>query len=92
MGTTNTEKHPALTRDQIRQAALALPLEEREELLSEILGSIEENREEIDQSWLAEVKRRIAAYERGETQLIDHDEVMRQVDEDLAEMDAKVLP
>lgn len=56
--------------------------------LPRLSGVLNEEKTDIDESWLKEVKRRIATYERDETQLIDHDEVMRQVDEDLGDMKA----
>jgi hypothetical protein len=76
-----------LTVEQIQQEALMLPLEEREQLTECILNSMERERAEIDESWLEVAERRLRAVERGESSTFDHEEVMRLVDQDLAEMD-----
>ncbi len=66
-----------LTKDQIRNAALELDPIEREALAEELLLSISGGeREAIDAAWLAEARRRDAAYQRGETQAKDVDEVI----------------
>ena len=56
-----------LTKEQIKTAALELGAAEREALAEELLLSVTESeREEVDAAWLIEVKRRDAAYRRGE--------------------------
>jgi hypothetical protein len=35
--------------------------------------------EQIEAAWLEEVKRRLAAYERGELQAVDYEEMMRRL-------------
>lgn len=88
MTTVNPEKSTALTTEEIRRAALNLPIEDRESLTRDLVTSIEEESSEIDQSWIDEVMRRLDRYERGETTPIDHDEVMRTVQQNLDAIDA----
>ena len=58
----------ALTRDQIRSAALQLDPAEREALAEELLLSIgDADRDAIDAAWLAEAHRRDAEYRAGKT-------------------------
>ena len=87
MSASKTETNLPLSFEQVCKAALTLPLEDREQLTAELCRSIEEEQKEIEQSWLEEVKRRIASFERGEMQLIDHEEVMKRIDRQLEEME-----
>lgn len=89
MATADRKQNSAWTPDEIRQAALAMPLEERRQLARDVVDSIEAECRDSEQSWLEEVRRRIAAYERGETELLAHDQVMELVDQDLAELEAE---
>jgi len=58
----------ALTRKQIKSAAMTLDATEREALAEELLLSIERtDRDAIDQAWLAEIRRRDARYRSGKT-------------------------
>ena len=76
-----------MTIEQVEREALALPLEDREQLTERILKSMEKERSEIDAEWLAVAERRLAAIRNGEATLVDHDEVMRQVDRHLDEVE-----
>jgi putative addiction module component (TIGR02574 family) len=62
--------------DEISRKAKQLSAEERAQLAEELLESVES---EIDPAaraaWEAEIKRRVAAYERGEAKLIAAEEV-----------------
>ena len=61
-------------REQIAQQALALPPEDRTylaDVLEKSLTSGEFATPEIAAEWAAEIDRRIAAYDRGETQGVD---------------------
>ena len=80
MPSTETE----LSFEEIRKAAMKLPIEDREKLSIDIVDSVESESSQIDRSWLEEVKRRIARYERGETKLLDHAQVMKEAERDLA--------
>ena len=56
----------AMTRDQVRRAALELAPDERQALAEELLLSISgAERDAIDSAWLAEVRRRDAAFAEG---------------------------
>jgi putative addiction module component (TIGR02574 family) len=53
-----------------------LPREERERLVDELLESLNEPASaELDAAWSEEIKRRLAAYDRGEVQALSADEV-----------------
>ena len=67
--------------DEILEAALALPRDERAELAAILTDSArgESSPEEVQTAWLAEAKRRLAAYERGETKPLDFEETMREL-------------
>ena len=59
-------------------SALSLPLPERALVAQKLLESLDEDAE-IDAAWVAEAEDRLAAYERGELQELDYDEVMREL-------------
>jgi putative addiction module component (TIGR02574 family) len=66
---------------RILDAAMQLPEAERAELAELLTESIGEGfaTEEIKAAWIAEVKRRMTALERGETTLVDFDEMMNRL-------------
>ena len=58
------------------QRGRALPPEERERLVDQLLESLNEPAAaELDATWDAEIERRLAEYDRGEVQAIDAEEV-----------------
>lgn len=64
-----------MNREQIAQAALALPTEDRTylaDVLEQSLTSGEFATPEIAAEWAAEIDRRIAAYDRGESEGMNH--------------------
>jgi putative addiction module component (TIGR02574 family) len=68
-------------------AALALPREKREQLVRELIVSLDQDRSkdpDYDRLWAEEIERRWSAYERGEAQAIDHDEAMRRIQNAMA--------
>jgi len=70
----------ALTKEQIRTAALNLDPVDRESLAEELLLSIDESsRREIDAAWLAEVHRRDADYRAGKTTAKPIDDVLNRL-------------
>ena len=72
-----------LTKEQIRNAAMELPAEEREELAEELMYSITAaEADAIDAAWLAEVQRRSAEFQAGKT-------TARPIEEVLARLEAK---
>lgn len=62
--------------DTVLKAAARLAPAERIELVQRILHSVDPTRPEIDAAWLAEAHERIAAYDRGEVEAFDADEVV----------------
>lgn len=61
-------------RDQIVQQAMTLPPQDREyvvDLLERSLSNLEFRPDEISEAWSQEVKRRLAAYDRGESAATD---------------------
>jgi len=70
------------TSEQILQQALALPLEERAELLEQLLAAFQGPTDPVlDQLWAAEARDRLDAYDRGELEAVDAEEVFDQIDE-----------
>ena len=73
-------------RDQIAEQALALPPEDRAflaDLLEESLATEGFATPELAREWVAEVKRRVAAYDRGERQGLDLKTAMQSMREEL---------
>ena len=68
----------------IFEEARKLTPQEREELLARLRHEFEDEGadgtpEEIEAAWMEEVERRIAAFERGETTCISHEEGMAEL-------------
>lgn len=63
------------TMDMLQAAALSLPQAERARLAATLLASLDED-PRIEKAWIAEVRERIAAYDRGEIESIPGDEVL----------------
>jgi putative addiction module component (TIGR02574 family) len=63
---------------ELKNEALKLSLKERAELARELLRSVDDPTDaEYDALWLEEVGRRVARVERGESQLIPLEEVLK---------------
>ena len=70
------------TSEQILQQALALPLEERAELLEQLLAIFQGPTDAVmDELWIAEAHDRLDAYDRGELEAVDVEKVLEQIDE-----------
>jgi putative addiction module component (TIGR02574 family) len=66
------------TPEEILQAALSMPADQRATLAEKLLESLEENdRKEVDAAWAEEAENRLQAYEKGKIKSIPGDEVMR---------------
>lgn len=65
-----------MSREELLQAALALPRDERVALSVQLLESLEPVEDGVEEAWRAEVERREAAVERGDDELVDADEVL----------------
>jgi putative addiction module component (TIGR02574 family) len=64
--------------EEIKAAVLALPREERAEIVGAAMESLVDPGP-LSNAWKAELDRREAEYEQGKAELIDHDEVFAQV-------------
>lgn len=77
------------TADEILRGALTLSDADRAEIAALLLRSLDEPAEaspaEIEAAWAAEIERRCAAIDRGETTMADWDEVQRKIE-------AEILP
>jgi len=76
------DKHMSIANDTsaVFDAALALPREKREELVRQLVISIDADQPkhpDYDRLWAEEIQKRWAALESGEDPGIDHDEAMR---------------
>lgn len=82
-------------RDEVLQRALALAPDDRAfvaEALEESLPPAEFATPEIAAAWSAEIDRRIAAYDRGETTAVSFDAALDHLRQALAERRAQVRP
>lgn len=62
---------------ELARRGRALSPEDRARLVDLLLDSLEESPDPVvEEAWRQEIRRRIAAYERGEAKLFDADEVM----------------
>ena len=57
----------------LETAALALPREERARLARRLIASLEH---EVEEAWIAEVRERLSAYERGDLDAVSADDVI----------------
>ena len=67
---------------QVRAVALELTEEERIRLAEDLYESVEESDgtpEEIEAAWSEEIADRVEAFERGEVETIDGEEVFRRI-------------
>ena len=70
------------TSEQILRQALALPPEERAELLEQLVAIFQGPTDPVmDELWAAESHDRLDAYARGELEAIDVEKVLEQIDE-----------
>jgi len=60
---------------KVLEQALSLPAEEREALVDALAESLERPQDGLSDEWKTEIARRIEAVERGESKLIEGDEV-----------------
>ena len=69
------------TSEQILQDALALPLEERAQLIERLLATFQGPPDPaLDQLWANEAHDRLDAYDRGELDAVDVEDVFEQLD------------
>jgi putative addiction module component (TIGR02574 family) len=65
---------------QIREDALRLSAAERAVLAEALLESLDQSDPRIDELWVKEAKRRLSAFDAGETEAIPAEEVFREFD------------
>ena len=67
---------------RILEAALQLPEAERVEIAAILADSIGDgsSAEEVEAAWIEEAKRRLSAYQRGETTSLDFEDAMRDLE------------
>ena len=81
----------AKTADDLREAVLALPSQERARIASELLASLDSEAvdgNEIDQLWSAETQRRAAMLETGDARTLTWEEIEQRFAERRAQRDA----
>jgi len=69
------------TSEQILEQALALSIAERAELVERLLDTFLPIDPKLDQLWIKEAHDRLDAYDRGELDAVDAEEVFRRIDE-----------
>ena len=66
--------------EQILKEALALPLQERAELLERLLGTFQSPPDQrLDELWAREAEDRLDAFERGELKAVPAEEVFDRI-------------
>ena len=68
-----------LTTEQIFEAALALPIDGRAELVERLLASVDAEQAEIDEAWRAECERRIDELNKGLAQSVPAEQVFARI-------------
>lgn len=66
-------------REKIFAEALALPEQRRAELASRLLESLGDNDTGAEQAWAAEIEQRARAVLEGDAELLDYNDVMREL-------------
>ena len=69
--------------EQILQQALSLPIEERAELIEQLLATFDAPPDPVlDQLWANEAHDRLDAYDRGELETVSEHEVFDEIERD----------
>ncbi len=70
------------TSERILEQVLALPIAERAELLERLLATFQSPIDpKLNQLWINEAHSRLEAYDRGELEAVDVEDVFRRIDE-----------
>jgi putative addiction module component (TIGR02574 family) len=80
-------KDPFPDIERVFELGLLLPECEREQVAQRLLDSLKGSDPEIERAWRHEVVRRMESVERGEAETIPHEQVMRELDEELRRWD-----
>lgn len=81
----------AKTADDLRTEVLALPVEERARIATELLASLDSediDQDEVDELWSVETQRRAAMLDTGEAGTLTWDEIEQRFAERRAQRDA----
>lgn len=74
----------SLATERLLENALSLSEAERAEIVFRLLRSLDPGEEaDVELAWAAEIERRCNAIDSGATQLLDWDEVSRNIERDL---------
>jgi putative addiction module component (TIGR02574 family) len=66
--------------DEVRQAAIELPPDQRTELIESLIASLApESGELLDDGWMREIERRSAEIDAGTAELVPWEEVRRRI-------------
>jgi putative addiction module component (TIGR02574 family) len=72
----------SVNSEQILEQVLALPIAERAELLERLLATFQSPIDPgLDQLWIDEAHARLEAYDRGELEAVEAEDVFRRIDE-----------
>jgi putative addiction module component (TIGR02574 family) len=78
------KKFMSLMPEQIFHDALALPDDQRAELATRLLQSLDQEVDpDAEEAWVTEIERRCAALDAGETVPADWDDVRRRIEKEL---------
>lgn len=69
--------------EDVLQAALDLPLDERAKIAAELLASLDDAEQHVEEAWAAEITRRVAAARAGELASTDWRVVLERVEKDV---------
>lgn len=61
--------------EELEAAALSLPRSERAKLAERLIASLDEDAE-VEEAWVAEVRRRLDAYRKGQIQAVPAEDVL----------------
>ncbi len=68
-----------LTKNELIDEAISLPVELRAQLIEKLLKSLNPLQDEIDRLWAIEAERRVAEIESGQVQTISGEEVFEKL-------------
>jgi putative addiction module component (TIGR02574 family) len=81
-----TQRFPmSRTAEQIRQDAMALPLEQRTRLAEDLLASVTPDSAAIQAAWVEEAERRMQRYRAGQTTAVPVEEAIDEIERLLRE-------
>lgn len=73
----------ARATDDVLQAALELPLDERAKVAAELLASLDDAEQGVEEAWAAEINLRVAAVRAGELASTDWRTVLDRIEKEV---------